>query len=429
MRNQVVVALLVFVALLATAITATGARAASEPPAARIRLTDAATPNGTPTRPVAAASTTAPASSGTSTATPIRTSTVSATPTVTWAAAAPSSPPTASRLPQPARAASALAGYDALGTDGGIFTFGATRFFGSIPGLPAPYNAARALGIALTPSGQGYYILGVDGGVFTFGDAVFYGSVPGLPAPFNTARAVGIAVTPTGRGYYVLGDDGGIFTFGDAAFYGSIPGLPPPFNQAVALDLAVPGSPWNARIVRLAPPGPPGGGGTPTQTPSPSATATRTPTPTATATATATPGGGPGVVNGQFRVSVVGVQRPYTVTQGTAGPNCRSPAGLEWALVRVRYENLSTTSLSLGTVSDFSAQFGNGAVRQPDPQNFLGCDNINLGIVPDGLARVNVPPGAANEGNIGLGVPVGQPITGVLFSSRDHPQPVQIPGP
>src|SRR5439155_293622 len=103
--------------------------------------------------------------------------------------------------------------------------------------------------------------------------------------------------------------------------------------------------------------------------------------------------------------------------------------GLEWALIRVRYENLSTTRLNLGTVSDFREQFANGAVRQPDQQNFLDCDNINLGLVPDGLTSVNVPPGAANEGNIGLGVPVGQPIGEVLFSSADHPQPIQVPGP
>jgi len=32
------------------------------------------------------------------------------------------------------------------------------------------------VGIAATPDGKGYWLGGIDGGVFTFGDAKFYGS-------------------------------------------------------------------------------------------------------------------------------------------------------------------------------------------------------------------------------------------------------------
>src|SRR5438477_528793 len=78
----------------------------------------------------------------------------------------------------------------------------------------------------------GYYVLINDGGIFTFGAAPFRGSVPGLPPPFNSARALGMALTTSGRGYYVVSTDGGVFTFGDAQFYGSIPGLAPPNNLA-----------------------------------------------------------------------------------------------------------------------------------------------------------------------------------------------------
>src|SRR5947207_1942073 len=78
----------------------------------------------------------------------------------------------------------------------------------------------------------GYYVLINDGGILTFGDAQFFGSVPGLPPPFNRAQALGMALSPTGQGYYVVTTDGGVFTFGDAQFFGSIPGLAPPNNLA-----------------------------------------------------------------------------------------------------------------------------------------------------------------------------------------------------
>ena len=70
------------------------------------------------------------------------------------------------------------------------------------------------------PSGglSGYWVVGPDGGIFSFGDAKFYGSTGGLKL---NAPIVGMAATPTGQGYWLVASDGGIFNFGDAAFYGS----------------------------------------------------------------------------------------------------------------------------------------------------------------------------------------------------------------
>jgi hypothetical protein len=35
------------------------------------------------------------------------------------------------------------------------------------------------VGMAATPTGLGYWIVCADGGIFTFGDARYYGSKPG----------------------------------------------------------------------------------------------------------------------------------------------------------------------------------------------------------------------------------------------------------
>jgi hypothetical protein len=106
-------------------------------------------------------------------------------------------------------------GYWLAAADGGVFTFGDARFYGSMGG--APLNAP-IVGIASTPSGRGYWLAAADGGVFTFGDATFLGSMGGTHL---NAAVVAIAATPSGRGYWLLGRDGGVFTFGDAVFAGS----------------------------------------------------------------------------------------------------------------------------------------------------------------------------------------------------------------
>jgi hypothetical protein len=109
-----------------------------------------------------------------------------------------------------------LGGYRLAASDGGIFTFGAFGFYGSMGGkaLNAP-----VVGMSSTPLGPGYWEVASDGGIFNFGTAQFYGSMGGKPL---NAPIVGMAPTPDGRGYYEFGSDGGVFTFGDASFFGSM---------------------------------------------------------------------------------------------------------------------------------------------------------------------------------------------------------------
>ena len=71
-----------------------------------------------------------------------------------------------------------------------------------------------------TTTGHGYWLVGSDGGIFSFGAAQFYGSTGdiGLQRP-----VVGITPTSDDGGYWLVASDGGVFSFGDSQFYGSIP--------------------------------------------------------------------------------------------------------------------------------------------------------------------------------------------------------------
>ncbi len=120
--------------------------------------------------------------------------------------------------PLVAQTMSVRPGYWMVASDGGIFSFGSSSFYGSEGGqrLTSPI-----VGVAATADRQGYWMVAGDGGVFAFGDAGFYGSEGGQPL---TSPIVGIASTPDGKGYWMVASDGGIFTFGDAAYYGSMGG-------------------------------------------------------------------------------------------------------------------------------------------------------------------------------------------------------------
>ncbi len=100
-------------------------------------------------------------------------------------------------------------------SDGGVFSFGHARFYGSMGGrrLNKPM-----VGMAATPDCKGYWLVASDGGVFSFGDATFYGS---MGAHHLNKPIVGMESTPNGKGYWLVASDGGIFSFGDANFYGS----------------------------------------------------------------------------------------------------------------------------------------------------------------------------------------------------------------
>ncbi len=69
-------------------------------------------------------------------------------------------------------------GYWEVATDGGIFAFGGTQFFGSTGSLPLN---RPIVGIGRDARRQrGYWLVASDGGIFAFGDAIFYGSTGSL---------------------------------------------------------------------------------------------------------------------------------------------------------------------------------------------------------------------------------------------------------
>ena len=84
-------------------------------------------------------------------------------------------------------------GYLLVGSDGGVFTFGTTRIYGSLPGIGKHVHDIRA--ILPSPTGRGYILVGADGGAFNFGTgAKFHGSLPGEGV--KVSDIVGIALTP-----------------------------------------------------------------------------------------------------------------------------------------------------------------------------------------------------------------------------------------
>jgi hypothetical protein len=119
-------------------------------------------------------------------------------------------------------------GYWLVAMDGGIFTFGDARFYGSTGAIVL--NSPIA-GMAPTRDGNGYWLVASDGGVFTFGDATFFGSAVNMKIG---TWVVGIAPTPDGAGYWMAAATGGVLTFGDAQFFGPTPNLPP-FSPAAAI--------------------------------------------------------------------------------------------------------------------------------------------------------------------------------------------------
>lgn len=116
-----------------------------------------------------------------------------------------------------AMVASPTGGYWVVGSNGGVYSFGA-RYHGSLPGAGIKVN--DIVGAAPTFDGAGYWLVAADGAVYAFGDAVFAGSLP--TERKTVSDIVGIA-SPDPGGYWLVGRDGGVFSFGDARFFGSCP--------------------------------------------------------------------------------------------------------------------------------------------------------------------------------------------------------------
>ncbi len=106
-------------------------------------------------------------------------------------------------------------GYWLVATDGGIFSFGNAHFYGSTGAMRLNQPI---VGMTPTPDAKGYWLVARDGGIFSYGDAHFYGSTGAIHL---NRPIVGMSSTPTGHGYWLVASDGGIFSFGDAHFYGT----------------------------------------------------------------------------------------------------------------------------------------------------------------------------------------------------------------
>ncbi len=109
-------------------------------------------------------------------------------------------------------------GYWQVGSDGGIFSFGAAQFYGSTGSMRLN---KPVVGMAATPDGNGYWLVASDGGVFAYGDAQFYGSTGSITL---NKPIIGLIPTFDGNGYWLIASDGGVFAYGNAQFYGSTGG-------------------------------------------------------------------------------------------------------------------------------------------------------------------------------------------------------------
>ena len=133
-------------------------------------------------------------------------------------------------------------GYWLVASDGGIFSFGDSAFYGSIPGLglhPAGSGLPNSLdapivGMVPSSTGHGYFMVASDGGVFAFGDAHFEGSCPGIGGCYGAA--VSVMPDSSGNGYWLVTNKGAVYAFGDAPGYGS----PPPESVPVVSAVATP---------------------------------------------------------------------------------------------------------------------------------------------------------------------------------------------
>ncbi len=129
-----------------------------------------------------------------------------------------------------------IAGYDLVGSDGGVFVFPtgqASGFYGSLPALHV-VPVKPIVGLVPTVTDKGYFLVGADGGVFSFGTAPFLGSLPGKGVT-PTQPITGIVAADTDKGYFLVGRDGGVFAFGTVPFLGSLPGKGISVNNIIGI--------------------------------------------------------------------------------------------------------------------------------------------------------------------------------------------------
>jgi ribosomal protein L24E len=108
-------------------------------------------------------------------------------------------------------------GYWLVASDGGIFSYADSYFYGSTGGIKLN---EPIVGMSPTPSGRGYWLVARDGGIFSFGNAAFHGSTGNIKL---NEPIVGMASAPSGTGYWLVARDGGVFAF-DVPAHGSAAG-------------------------------------------------------------------------------------------------------------------------------------------------------------------------------------------------------------
>jgi hypothetical protein len=111
-------------------------------------------------------------------------------------------------------------GYRLQGHDGGVFDYGQSLYYGSLPQVQTHGLVGSPIeATANTYDNGGYWLVSASGGVFTYGDAPYLGSLAGkaLNGPISS-----MAGTNDMKGYWLVGTDGGVYTFGDAGYFGSL---------------------------------------------------------------------------------------------------------------------------------------------------------------------------------------------------------------
>jgi hypothetical protein len=112
------------------------------------------------------------------------------------------------------------------------------------------------------------------------------------------------------------------------------------------------------------------------------------------------------------RVTVLGIQRPVQT-------NSNPGAGKEWAMIRIRIQNLREETLQVSDpILSLQIQDAGGSVRDSD----------HVGVVPpvaDALSEATLPPGGQVEGNALFGISSGSPaIAKVLWAVNRNPREV-----
>jgi hypothetical protein len=118
-----------------------------------------------------------------------------------------------------------------------------------------------------------------------------------------------------------------------------------------------------------------------------------------------------------LRIEVIETQRPF--------PRSANPGtGQEWVRIRLRIHAPANESISTGQwYENMRIQLANGSTVNPPPDAII----ISTSSVPDIMKSTSVPAGSTLEGNTVFSVPVGQPVTRVMWTQRGQTVETPIP--